>query len=351
MNFSAHIIQWYKLHQRNLPWRQTKDPYRIWLSEIMLQQTRVAQGLPYYTSFVKHFPRVCDLAAASQDQVLKLWQGLGYYSRARNLHYTAQDICYHKNGVFPDNYKDLIKLKGVGEYTAAAIASFSFNEAVAVLDGNVFRVLSRFLGIEAPINSTEGKKIFKAKADELLDPKNPATYNQAIMEFGALHCTPKQPNCLTCSLKTDCVAYQTGKVNELPIKLKKTKIKNKYFDYLVVKKNDRFIIEQRQGKGIWENLFQFPVLESDHKKTRKEVELQVENLFSEESFQLKKWNSKPIKHVLSHRKIWATFWLLEIDFHRLQTNEEWHLVKLEKITDYAVPVLIEKFIEDYFFSG
>ena len=224
MNFSKNVINWYSDNKRDLPWRHTVNPYFIWLSEIILQQTQVKQGLPYYKSFVKTFPTVYDLAKSDEQTVLKLWQGLGYYSRARNLHFTAKYIVNELGGNFPNSYSEIIKLKGIGDYTASAIASIAFGETTAVVDGNVYRVLSRFFGIETPINSTKGIKEFKALATELIDKREPATFNQAIMEFGAQQCKPKKPYCIICPLQSGCVAFQTNKISELPVKLKKLKV-------------------------------------------------------------------------------------------------------------------------------
>ncbi len=239
MNFTKILTHWYSDNKRSLPWRETKNAYHIWLSEIIMQQTQVKQGLPYYESFAKHFPTVFELANASEEQVLKLWQGLGYYSRARNLHATAKYIAQELDGRFPDTYSDLIKLKGIGDYTASAIASISFNKPEAVVDGNVYRVLSRYFGIETPINSTEGIKAFKALATSLIDHDHPGDYNQAVMEFGAMQCKPKNPYCIVCPLKDGCEALAHGKVDLLPVKLKKTKITKKYFNFLVLISKDK----------------------------------------------------------------------------------------------------------------
>jgi len=264
MDFTNSLTQWYLQNKRDLPWRKTVDPYKIWLSEIMLQQTRVAQGTPYFMSFVSAFPTVFDLAAANEEQVLKLWQGLGYYSRARNLHKTAQYVANELSGIFPDNYNDLLKLKGVGEYTAAAIASFSYNEAVPVVDGNVFRVLSRYYNIDTDIAAASAKKEFVALAFELMPKDSPALFNQAIMEFGALQCVPKSPNCGICVFNTSCAALQKKKVDQLPVKSKKLKVRNRFFNYLVVSDdNENTIIQKRTAKGIWHNLYEFPLIETD----------------------------------------------------------------------------------------
>ena len=264
MKFSKVLIRWYLENKRDLPWRKTDNPYLIWLSEIMLQQTRVAQGTPYFLSFTTNFPTVFDLANANEEQILKLWQGLGYYSRARNLHKTAQFVAKELSGKFPDNYNDLLKLKGVGEYTAAAIASFSFNEVVPVVDGNVFRVLSRYFDVETDIASASAKKEFAALAFELIPKDNPALFNQAIMEFGALQCVPKSPNCSVCIFNSSCAALQKKKVDKLPVKSKKLKVRNRFFNYLVASdENENTIIQKRTAKGIWHNLYEFPLIETE----------------------------------------------------------------------------------------
>ncbi len=358
MQFSKILLTWYLENKRDLPWRKTKQPYRIWLSEIMLQQTKIAQGLPYYNSFIEHFPTVFDLAKAPEEKVLKLWQGLGYYSRARNLHHTAKYIADERNGVFPSSYKELKKLKGVGEYTAAAIASIAFNEAVAVVDGNVYRVLSRVFGIETPIDSTEGKKEFKAVAEESLDKQNAKNYNQAIMEFGALQCTPKKPLCATCPLQSHCVAYQQNKVANLPVKAKKTKVSTRYFNYLVLLENNdhvtNTVLQQRQGKGIWQNLFEFPLIESKTSLNKKQL---LENIFFKDlldgSFnKLELFNATPIKHVLSHQKIYANFWVVYLENIPV-ANFTKPLKKLEvtEVENFPVPVLVQNFIENFNFSN
>lgn len=345
MNFSTTIIKWYLEHKRDLPWRESTDPYVVWLSEIMLQQTRVDQGLPYFNKFLKAYPSVHDLANANEDQVLKLWQGLGYYSRARNLHKTAQKISQEKQGKFPNNYLELLQLKGVGEYTAAAIASFCFKEEVAVVDGNVYRVLARYLGIDTPINSTEGAKLVKGKANHLLNKTQPDIHNQAIMEFGALHCTPKKPNCATCPVCKKCVALQQGKQDKLPVKLKKTKVKTLHFNYLVflTPKNETILVKRNQ-KGIWQNLFEFPLLETTAKASKKNV-----ITFCNETIQPQKWNSKAIIHLLSHRKILTYFWIVQAEKIPLQfCSNNATKIKLTELKDFAVPVLVQRFIEAYF---
>ncbi|RZL34004.1 MAG: A/G-specific adenine glycosylase, partial [Pedobacter sp.] len=262
MNFSKQLTKWYLQNKRDLPWRKTQNPYLIWLSEIMLQQTRVAQGLPYYNAFILAFPTVFDLANASEEQVLKLWQGLGYYSRARNMHKTAQIVANDFKGIFPDNNKDLLKLKGVGDYTAAAIASFSFGEKIPVVDGNVFRVLSRVFDIETDISNACAKKEFQELALELMNNENPALFNQAIMEFGALQCVPKNPDCENCIFNTACLALKNDKVGSLPYKSKKTKVVDRFFNYLIFEdEQNKTIVQKRTEKGIWHNLYEFPLIE------------------------------------------------------------------------------------------
>lgn len=343
MNFPKTLINWYLQNQRELPWRKTNNPYFIWLSEIMLQQTRVAQGLSYYLKFTEAFPTVLDLAKADESTILKMWQGLGYYSRARNLHFTAKHIAYNLNGEFPSTYKDIIKLKGVGDYTASAIASFAFNEPTAVVDGNVYRVLSRYFGIETAINSSVGIKEFKALADTLIDTKQPANYNQAIMEFGAIQCKPKKPLCMFCPLSKSCIALQKNLIEKLPVKEKKIKIKNRYFNYLVVKtENDTTILTERKGKGIWKGLYQFPLIESDKCISKN-------NLISSEEFSklfpyettLSLFNKKEIVHKLSHQHIHTQFWVVETK-HLTEAKIEWSTIET-----YPVPILIANFLEAY----
>ncbi|RYD69225.1 MAG: A/G-specific adenine glycosylase, partial [Sphingobacteriales bacterium] len=262
MTFQNELINWYLINKRDLPWRHTNDAYTIWLSEIILQQTRVEQGLPYFNKFLENFPTVADFASATEAKVLKLWQGLGYYSRGRNMHNTAQIVMNNYNGAFPTLHDDLIKLKGIGEYTAAAISSFSSGEARAVVDGNVFRVLARYYGIDTPINSPEGKRQFFKLANELLFLEDPALYNQAIMEFGAIQCKPKSPDCSVCPLNVECYALKHNSVNQLPVKLAKAEKKHRYFNYLVCTTNNEVLMRERQAGDIWQHLFDFPLIEA-----------------------------------------------------------------------------------------
>ncbi len=346
MNFTKILTHWYSDNKRSLPWRETKNAYHIWLSEIIMQQTQVKQGLPYYESFAKHFPTVFELANASEEQVLKLWQGLGYYSRARNLHATAKYIAQELDGRFPDTYSDLIKLKGIGDYTASAIASISFNKPEAVVDGNVYRVLSRYFGIETPINSTEGIKAFKALATSLIDHDHPGDYNQAVMEFGAMQCKPKNPYCIVCPLKDGCEALAHGKVDLLPVKLKKTKITKKYFNFLVlISKDKKTVFYKRSSKGIWQNLYQFPLIESDSEISPEAFtsHQQVKAYFKETSFDFSLFNTTDIIHKLSHQHLYTRFWIIEID-ELPQPG-----IPIEDIRQYPTPVLISNFIESFGF--
>lgn len=342
-------MKWYHQNKRSLPWRETTDPYKIWLSEIILQQTRVAQGTPYYLKFIEVFPSVEDMAKAKEDKILKLWQGLGYYSRARNLHATAKIIVNEYSGKFPDNYKKLLTLRGVGDYTASAISSICFNEPQAVVDGNVYRVLARYFGIDTPINSTDGIKYFKKLAQKVMDPKQIRDYNQGIMEFGAMQCTPKNPYCLHCPLSESCVALQKGLRDQLPVKINKTKVRNRHFNYLVpvyVDKNGTYYtnLKQRKGKGIWQNLWEFPLLES---KTVLDIQA-IENSYDEilgsmGKVTISEYNEKPIVHKLSHQTLYAKFWILH-------TEEEISNGKpIKTLTEYPVPVLIADFIKAFKF--
>jgi A/G-specific adenine glycosylase len=349
MSFSDKILDWYHQNKRSLPWRNSIDPYKIWLSEIILQQTRVAQGTPYYLRFVEKFPTVYHMANASEEEVLKLWQGLGYYSRARNLHATAKIIVNQYKGMFPDTYKELLKLKGVGDYTASAISSICFNKPQAVVDGNVYRVLSRYFGIDIPINSTKGLKYFKHLAEKVMDVNDIRDYNQGIMEFGAIQCSPKKPLCLHCPLNESCVALQKGIVDQLPVKLKKTKVRNRYFNYLIPIYMDtdgnRFTnLQQRKGKGIWQNLWEFPLIESN---SILEIE-DVDNRFNEvldgiSEVELIEFNEVAIIHKLSHQHLHTKFWILHTD------NEISNQISFEKIKEFPVPVLIADFIKAFKF--
>src|SRR5690606_31945321 len=347
MNFNHILTHWYSINKRDMPWRNTKNPYFIWLSEIILQQTQIKQGLPYYEAFVKQFPTVFDLANADESDVLKLWQGLGYYSRARNLHTTAKHIAFELNGKLPDTYKDLLQLKGVGDYTASAIASICYNEPTAVVDGNVYRVLSRYFGIDTPINSTKGIKEFKTLAMSVMDTKNPADYNQAIMELGAIQCKPSNPDCDVCPLNSSCVALQKNLVNELPVKLKKTKVSTKYFNFLVFISSDKkTVFQKRSEKGIWRNLYQFPLIETDEAINYKSLKSHPELLShtKNKAFELSLYNEVDTIHKLSHQHLHTKFWIVEMD----TLPEE--AISIPDIKRYPTSILISNFIDEFHFN-
>ena len=343
-DFSNKLITWYLKNKRDLPWRKTRDPYCIWLSEIILQQTRVEQGLPYYLRFIEAYPTVIDLANASEEEVLKLWQGLGYYSRARNLHAAAKYVASECKGEFPSTYNELLKLKGVGVYTASAIASFCFNEPKAVVDGNVYRVLSRVFGIATPINSTKGQKEFQLLADELLDHDRPSDFNQAIMEYGATVCKPKGAQCVSCVFQSMCHANSKGQVDVLPVKLKKGKVTKRYFNYVVPISEDGFtVLSRREGKGIWTNLYEFPLIECKEDSSLEAVNEQFHLQHWEGSkVELYKVNEAPVVHKLSHQHIYANF--LAFETAELSHKDR---VSIDEIRDYPVPVLIANFIEQF----
>ncbi len=344
---SDTLTVWYQANKRELPWRDISDPYRIWISEIILQQTRVNQGMSYYLRFIERFPTVLDLAASEEDEVLKYWQGLGYYSRARNLHKTARQIISDFRGVFPFEHSDVLKLAGVGDYTAAAICSFAYNEPFAVVDGNVYRVLSRLFGIEIPIDSGAGKNEFANLAQQLISKSNPGIHNQSIMEFGALQCVPVSPDCAICPLQGNCCAYASGIVDKLPLKSKKTKVINRYFNYFFIERNGQTYLQKRIAKDVWQNLFEFPLLEADRL-------LPVEELMETVGFRtlfegIKEVQvvkiSNPMKHVLSHRVIYAQFVSVKITDENVVFSE---LIKtsLSEIDQFAVSRLMELFLED-----
>lgn len=337
---AAKLISWYKVNKRDLPWRRTKDPYYIWLSEIILQQTRVAQGLPYYLKFVEAFPTVFYLAKAPEQKVLKLWQGLGYYSRARNLHAAAKQVVKEYRGIFPSEYSELKKLKGVGDYTAAAISSFCFSKPHAVVDGNVFRVLSRLHAIDTPINSTAGKKQFTQLANNILYKKDPGTFNQAIMEFGAQHCVPANPACENCVLLAHCTAGATGKAKEFPVKTTKSAITTRHMEYFFISSKNKTYIEKRGEGDIWQGLYQLPVLEfsSPAQKNKILQRFSTEILEKTSKFEVK-GVSNIKKHQLSHQKILARFWQINLN-KNIIAAKKYRKVDLKNLKKYPFPVLI-----------
>ena len=338
------LLDWYADNKRDLPWRDTADPYRIWISEIILQQTRVAQGYEYFLRFIRRFPDVETLASASEDEVLKYWQGLGYYSRARNLHAAAKSM----NGKFPESYQEVRALKGVGDYTAAAICSIAYNMPYAVVDGNVYRVLSRYWGIDTPIDSTEGKKLFAALADEMLDKSRPAAYNQAIMDFGAIQCTPQSPNCMFCPLADSCTALSKGLVMQLPVKQHRIKTSNRYFNYIYVRMGAHTLIHKRTEDDIWKNLFELPLVETEKDLSEEEFLAcpQFHALFAEGEVRMVRILLRGVKHVLSHRVIYTNFYEVTLPDNS-SSFSSYQRVAVEDLGRYAVPRLIHAFLEKY----
>lgn len=342
MSFAKELNYWYKKSSRQLPWRNTTDPYPIWLSEVILQQTKVDQGLPYYNKFLEHYPTIADLAQADEQEVLKLWQGLGYYSRARNLLAAAKFIHEELDDRFPNEVQDLLKIKGIGPYTASAIASFAFQKPTPVIDGNVERVLSRFLGIKEEIKSAKAQKKLKVAAQELIDKKDPATFNQAIMELGALVCSPKQPHCHACPLKYSCYALANQCIDELPFKRKKNRVKEVEHHYLVIEHDNNVLIEKRTN-GIWQNMYQFPLIEKDLKpeevhETAAEYALLNGNETVEESMQC--------THLLSHRKINAHFYTIKSAEPLKPLKSHIFEIEFEELEDkYPVSILIDKYLK------
>lgn len=345
--FSAKLIEWYYNNQRNLPWRTTNEPYKIWLSEIILQQTRVDQGLDYYNKFLNHYPKLKDLAEADEETILKDWQGLGYYSRARNLHHTARFIHYELGGQFPKSFHEIMVLKGIGEYTAAAIASFAYGLPHAVIDGNVYRVLSRIFGIEAPIDSSKGKEIFRDLANKLLDPKNAAIYNQGIMEFGAIQCLPKKPKCADCIFSDECIALYQKKVDLLPFKQKKLKQRNRFFHYLVLENHESIIINKRNQKEIWQNLYDFPLIETE-KKIQSDQFIKAPIL--KEFLKNRRYSivafSERKKHILSHQIIYANFYHIKMEKLSSFKPESYTVALKKELKNYPIPKLIENYLRE-----
>lgn len=343
--FSEEIIGWYLENKRDLPWRNITDPYRIWVSEVILQQTRVAQGYDYYLRFIEKFPTVSDLAAAAEDEVLKCWQGLGYYSRARNMHAAAKSM----NGVFPTTYEDVLALKGVGDYTAAAICSFAYKMPYPAIDGNVYRVLSRCFGIDDPIDTAAGKRIFKELSQELIDINQPDIYNQGMMEFGALHCTPKSPHCSICPFSSHCIALDEGTIDLLPVKKSKAKVRNRYFNYFYIEIDKKFtFLNKRIDKDIWMNLYEFPLIETKKNNSLQEI---VTNVSWKEWFEgISNVNIAPvvenIKHVLSHQIIHTNFYKVTLP-HAEDTLSRFLLVNLDDLEKYPVSRLMHEFIDKF----
>lgn len=340
------LIDWYSKNKRDLPWRQTSDPYKIWISEIILQQTRVNQGLDYYRRFIERFPNVTALANANLDEVLKYWQGLGYYSRARNLHLAAKQIVAEYDNKFPETYQSLINLKGVGRYTAAAIASIAYNIPVPAIDGNLFRVISRFTGDETPVDSKNAYTLYYNIAVKMMGNFNPSIFNQAMMELGALICTAKNPLCNECPINKDCLAKQQNIVNLLPIKERTVKTKDRYFYYLVITDDENILMHKRTEKDIWHSLYDFPLIETTKKQNTDEI-------ISSEAFHtiinakkaVVKNITGPIKHQLTHQTIYTTFIRITIGYKPRKLPSDCQFVDRKKLGKLAVPRVIDKYLE------
>lgn len=346
MDIANELIQWYKTNKRDLPWRNTTDAYVIWLSEVILQQTRVEQGLPYFYRFVEKYPDVNSFAAAGEDEILKLWQGLGYYSRGRNMLKTAQLVRDEYNGIFPQRYNELIKLKGIGEYTAAAISSFSANEAKAVVDGNVYRVLSRYFGIDEPINTPKGKKIFQQVADDVLNHEHPGLHNQAMMEFGAMLCKPKNPACGICPVRLGCYAFKHNATTALPVKLNKLKIRERNFSYILIVNNNEILLNKRNEKDIWANMYDLPMIETT-------TMLPVEELIKLPGFKLSFGKNAEIlevsqvyRHVLTHQRLYVRF--IKLAPKDLKLEQNWFFATVENLKNLALPKIIFIFLKNIF---
>jgi A/G-specific adenine glycosylase len=348
--FASWLVVWYQTHKRNLPWRHTHDPYKIWLSEIILQQTRVAQGLPYYQRFIEKYPVIQDLAHAEEEEVLRLWQGLGYYSRARNLHTCARMVVNELGGKFPGTYKELLQLKGVGKYTAGAIASIAFKESVPVVDGNVYRVLARVFGVGEDISSTQGTKVFYALAQSLVPKADADLYNQAIMEFGAIHCTPLNPKCTSCIFKAYCVAFHTNRQYMLPVKGKKITVKPRFFHYLVIQHDDKLYMKRRKGRDIWEGLYDFYLVEDKQLKAIDRLEDTLVMLIRRYQLSIVS-TSTPYQHLLTHRRLYVQF--LQVQATTQFIQEAAALLRQAGIRAFTVdqtealpkPTLIDNFLK------
>lgn len=344
--FTQRLLEWYHPEHRPLPWKGEKDPYRIWLSEIILQQTRVEQGLPYYQRFIAAYPTVCDLANAPEDEVMKHWEGLGYYSRARNMMTAARTICHDYGGQFPRTYDDIRALKGVGPYTAAAISSFAFNLPHAVVDGNVFRVLARFFGIDQPTNTTPAKKLFNQLAQHLLPQGQAGRYNQAIMDFGATLCTPKSPGCAHCPLQVHCVAYQTGRVDQLPQKKPQAPRRIRYFNFLLFNYQEQIIIRRREEKDVWQKLYEFPLLETNRLLDQDQLLAEQNNwpVAPGNAHLSVRRVSKPFRQLLSHQDIRARFFELDCPHHLPADTGKW--IPRRSLSDYPFPRIIDWYLAD-----
>ncbi len=346
-DFHKILTLWYQQNKRDLPWRLNNDPYSVWVSEIILQQTRIDQGTNYFTKFINRFPDIYSLAVASENEILKMWQGLGYYSRARNMHHTAGQIVNKYNSRFPESYNELKKLKGIGEYTAAAIASISFGAKIAVVDGNVSRVLSRIFGIATPIDTSKGKKELAALANSLLNRQNPGQFNEALMDFGALQCTPRNPCCSECPFVDKCVAFVNNKVGFIPFKSKQIIQKNRFFNYLFINYKEYFFLEQRKAKDIWHNLYHFPLIETDE-PVDKNILISLpefKNLIKGSKVTVENYTPE-ITHLLTHQRLHIRFFHIRLT--QLPENCQWIITENQEITKFPVPKPIEKYLSRKF---
>ena len=345
MPIQTKLISWYLKNKRDFPWRKTKDPYKIWVSEIILQQTKAATGVLHYNTFLKEFPTLKKLAKSSEKKVLKTWEGFGYYSRARNLLHTAKKLFYEYQGQFPTDFQTIKSFRGIGDYTASAIGSICFNLPEGVVDGNVYRLISRVFGIDDPININASKRKFKEKVNFLIKGFDPGLFNQAMMEFGALQCIPSNPKCNICPLKKICFSYKNNQVHLFPFKSEKKKIKNRFFNFIVFHNSlNETIIEKREA-GIWKNLYQFPLLETRNnikKISREQIANILKKYRNTDEFNLSKWNKKPIKNLLSHQKIEIDFWIVKID-GRIDS-----FIKKESLMNYPMPKVLQNFREKFF---
>jgi len=357
MDFKNAIIKWYTENKRDLPWRNTDNPYHIWISEVILQQTRVIQGLDYYNRFISTFPTIKDLANANLDKVMKVWQGLGYYTRARNLHKGAKQIMADYNGALPTSYKELLKIKGLGPYSAGAIASFAFKEAVPAVDGNVYRVLSRVFGVFTSTETSSGKKEFFNLTMELIDKKHPDTFNQALLDFGAMQCVPRSPDCPLCPFSDICYAYRNNLINQLPVKGKKVTARDRFLNYIILRYKDSTFIQRREGGDIWNSLYEFPLIE-----TSMSVELDAlveestwKELFGKERLEIL-YSSPAIKHLLSHQILYTKFIIVEISKPTYYLKANYQKISIPDIQEYSIPKVIDNFLaaepsEKYFRRG
>lgn len=347
MDFSDRIIGWYQENKRDLPWRDTSDPYKIWISETILQQTRVAQGISYYRRFIQAFPDVESLAKAESDEVMKLWQGLGYYTRARHLHEAARQLILYHGGKLPGSFRELIAIKGIGEYSAAAIASIAFHEPVPLVDGNVFRVISRLYRIGFQQGTAAAKKAVREIAGKILDPERPGQHNQAMMEFGAIQCIPRNPGCPACIFRSTCKAYRSGKVEEYPATGKRSKLKDRFFNYLFIQSGERTIIRKREGTDIWKGLYEFPLIETSAEVTENDLTGSPDwktllNGIQPVSITV----SEPFKHLLSHQRVHARFFIVILESIPPRLREKYLHIPIQDLGEYPVPRLIERFLEE-----